>query len=292
MDNKLIKKIKSKLNPFMAKLDGYSSQGSEELKILRIRTTNNFLITFINSKDKDFWIDTERDGAVIFDKNFSILKHFFLKETLNTDEESYDSKNFVKSSITILKTLTLKKQSLGPKMLDENFIFKLKKLIIKECHLDDNLAKDYFLFGNDEFRIRYYKDITPLKSIHDRLVKINDDSAIIFYKDGKMNNIDLSTGTCWMTNTKFYPNVKPRLIQATSDDYDFTQYSSKDNKTSYLKKEIPTKKQLKDQKFIKIKKAKNMIFKLIKVNDVFMFEDLKTKDRIHIGHPDLLITLV
>ena len=49
---------------------------------------------------------------------------------------------------------------------------------------------------------------------------------------------------------------------------------------------------LKNQEFIKIKKAKNMIFNLIKVNGLFMLEDPKTKDRIHISHPDLLITLV
>lgn len=271
----LAQKLIKKLNPRLAQVIQIHR------KVIRLKTANNYIVSIILTSDEPD-VNHGKHDTLIFDHNGQVLKSFLKLEKFPVYND-IDKNNFVKTSKKILESLCVKTKKDALKMVTQSLhFFELSKNLISYFNLNYKLENEYFSFGNDEYRPRFYKDVKR-KDILNKKIRILDKGAFIFDN----HSVDLMVGLNHATKTKFYPDVRLKYKEVSMHEkHDFVSINSKKGTTIYYQNLKPSKKQLKGQRTIPIKNIYNQIFTFVNTPEGYALKDNKGKV-FKLSHPDL-----
>jgi hypothetical protein len=269
-------KLDKKLNPKLA----HTYQLSKNL--IRLQTSDGYLITIINSKD-DAVIHHGSKDTIFLDFEGNLLNHFLTKSKILVSD-NYDVNSYNKVFLEILKALSVKTKKEAIKQLDNVPFFEIKNLLIKTFNIDYKLENIYDVFGDDEYRPAFYKDVKA-KNIINKKVRIEDKSCYLFNDEF----VDMLSGMRHHTKTKVYPEVSVKYKEVSKDDkYHDVSCGPNAKVYRYLQKVKITKDELKGKEFIKIRNLKNEVFTFINTPNGYALKDDKG-NVFKISHPDLRI---
>lgn len=276
----LVAKLKSIVNPFICSVESWFGNSIT-------LTINNFAVVIIPHQSERA-VATNKLVKIVYDENYNILESILNNKEVSENFE--DSSHVLNNLIFALRPLKKNEAIIA---VDKVYDYPIKEALIKYYKLKVNPLKEYFLFGNDEIGLRYRDQQKPLK-VTSKGVKviIKDKSALLITgKDGKLH-IDLNT-TNYLDDKFIYldKNIY-ELIPSTKDQCDLVSMSSKNNEKKYLKISLKNGVDLKSVDKLAYQKADKMALTLKKNKKGEFFFENKKGQVIHIGHPDLLITVV
>lgn len=279
----LLENLKALLDPAKVKVSSFFPQG------VFLTCKNDFTVFITSLVDP-----SEEDGRrgsmstnnvkIVVDPELKCLRKLAAgKETSrNTEEASF----FLKSIINSL--------SKNPSNIDQTYFdlhdYKLKEMFSAFHNLSYNPSREIFLYGNDEFRLRFspYLDIeVPKEGLE---VEIIDSSAYIL-GEGKDRNIDLLTGiNSYKLGDRLYLGKNlTEEVPATKEDCHTVSYNSKDKSKKYFKSVLKKGVDLSKEKSVLCLSANRKIFTLLPKGKKLVLKD--SEGIIEISHPDMLVYL-
>lgn len=278
----LLENLKALLDPAKVKVSSFYPQG------VFLTCKNDFTVFIANLTDTAE--EAARRGSmstgnvkIIMDPELKCLMKLAAGEDL--PKKLHEASFYLKSIINAL--------SKTPTEIDKTYFdlhdYKLKELFSYFHSLPYNPSREIFLYGNDEFRLRFspYLDIeVPAEGLE---VEIIDTSAYVL-DEGSKRHIDLLSGIrSYKSGDRLYLGDITEDIPATKEDCDTVRYNTKDKTQTYYKTVLKKGVDLSKEKSILCLPADRKVYTLIPQGKKLVLKD--AEGIIQISHPDMLVYL-
>jgi len=189
---------------------------SQSHDYIDISFLNNFKISIYASRSlttKNQYFSSQ-NSLVFFDEKFSLLKNLITNQPIRLEYT-----NELKELLNILKAFS--NENVDKKIKNKQYWklirFELKELLSAHFKLGLDPKKEYFLFGNNQIRARYYENFMSPSIRTNQKIKIIDDSAILIEKNQK-RIIDIDHEILIKTELKLtYKNVDQMVFNLSKN---------------------------------------------------------------------------
>lgn len=274
---KLVSQLKQWINPAIALVESWYGSSIT-------LTIPNLSIVIIPQASERACV-TNLYTKIIFDPNYK-----FLKKIINQQNFKRDYENGSEVLFHILQALKRLTQSEAETAYEHIHDYALKQALIRHYHLNQDPNKEFFLFGDDEFRPRYTDFQPPLKVPSEGLkVKIQDKSALLFTRENGSQYLDLDIGMFYKDDTYIYLNSKiVQMVKCSKAESTTVSYNSKTKSKIYRKLELKPGIDLTHEKKIRYQSANGREFTLKLNHQTYFLED-DQGTKVDLSHPDLLV---